>query len=1022
MWFLLGLTLSLISPPCAAEDSSRSDWTQALSTLRATPHDLDLRPELYDGPLRTDTVEKVLKDPVSAEAALSSWDERISSSKKSSELIDLGSSLLGFPAQPIGKTAALPCPGWPASLNSALAPVIASLVSAQRKTLGAASFMTEPDRQAALELVKNAVLNEDFMRPPDGAYSHLSSFEIAPIIEAASDLTGNIDGAISQLMKFNVTEFKETRRCPLPGGDFVVLDAGDRDVAPAELENASLLLNPAGQKRYQGSVAAAGPGQVRVLIDLGHPQFNGPTGPTLGSGVFGIGLAYLLNLSSGTKISAGDISLGAGLFGVGGAFLRGDALEISSTRFGQGAAAFGVGALSVKGDGLHLEARFSSQGFGFTRGAGLLKVKGAGASLRGGLYYADPHEPVAFNSFCQGVGVGPRAFAGGGLGLAHVEGVSASLESGYFSQGAGYWHGFGALFLDGDGGRLKARRYSQGAGIHSAAGALVVNGSFNRTTTWGVGPGYGWDDGAGFFFARGGDNLFQADWATGRSELNSATLVRLAGDRNRLYLPGLGTGTFRRAGPSYAAALVSGKDNRLLIAGLSTGAAAGPAFMPSPWGVVTDTGSLRVEPHVDYETPNWPAADREAESKREHELLRTAAAALSGKPGPDLIKAELFAAAAAGFDMETMGNGALGLLGLEPAQAADLVTAADPDRFDESLWLRLAAAGLGEPAATAAEASLSKEKGRRKALLLDLLRYGPARVGVPAAQKALDDPDARVRRLGASVLGTLLGEQGGDEPGRLRQLDASLGWLDSDRRSTVTLVGAMGLVRLPDLLSYLSLGATAPGAQRWALLKISGNPFDTVSNETVVAYGVVLAQNPARRAALARELSEARASQRAAAQALLKLLSDSDPWVRATALTALGQLASEADQLAKGLDDPNAVVREAAASALGRLGRAGLPGLEKALGSALWERRAAAVAGLAQSPENEAIKLLRKAFEDPDERVRMAAVAAPAAFQTLLAPLKKDLLPDLDRLVKTDSSAAVKTSASVMRAAIAPAP
>ena len=54
----------------------------------------------------------------------------------------------------------------------------------------------------------------------------------------------------------------------------------------------------------------------------------------------------------------------------------------------------------------------------------------------------DPHEAVGATSFCQGVGLGPRAFAGR-RGAASVDGNGLDLRASYMAQGMGYWRALG---------------------------------------------------------------------------------------------------------------------------------------------------------------------------------------------------------------------------------------------------------------------------------------------------------------------------------------------------------------------------------------------------------------------------------------------------------------------------------------------------------------------------------------------------------------------------------------------------
>src|SRR5581483_11458762 len=76
----------------------------------------------------------------------------------------------------------------------------------------------------------------------------------------------------------------------------------------------------------------------------------------------------------------------------------------------------------------------SGQGYAFTRGVGMFLHRGDHSEIKGGLVQPDPREPNGSVSLCQGVGFGPRAYAGGGVGLAVAAGSHITVHGSYFSQ------------------------------------------------------------------------------------------------------------------------------------------------------------------------------------------------------------------------------------------------------------------------------------------------------------------------------------------------------------------------------------------------------------------------------------------------------------------------------------------------------------------------------------------------------------------------------------------------------------
>ena len=92
---------------------------------------------------------------------------------------------------------------------------------------------------------------------------------------------------------------------------------------------------------------------------------------------------------------------------------------------------------------------------------------------------------------CQGVAFGNRAYAGGGVGIALINGNNNLIKGSYFSQGSGYFHALGIFRVRGNGNVMQARRYDLGSGVHYAFGHFQLFGDHNRVLNWGVGPATG---------------------------------------------------------------------------------------------------------------------------------------------------------------------------------------------------------------------------------------------------------------------------------------------------------------------------------------------------------------------------------------------------------------------------------------------------------------------------------------------------------------------------------------------------
>ncbi|MBI2362668.1 MAG: hypothetical protein HYV15_04730, partial [Elusimicrobia bacterium] len=519
--------------------------------------------------------------------------------------------------------------------------------------------------------------------------------------------------------------FSGLLRWESPSGAVVLAGGAERQFAEMDLDGAAVVVNLAARTRYASPPAGAGPGEVRLVIDM-SPEiaFEAPRGGA-GSGAFGIGL--FLAPSGGTKsIHLEDGALGSGLFGAGGALVAGP-LAADAGRFAMGAGAFGVGAFVVPGGPARLSADLASQGYGFTGGGGLFALRADGASVECGLRRPDAREAKAFLSLCQGVGYGPRAFAAGGAGAALVQGSSSSFRAGYMAQGMGYWHG---------------------------VGRMLVEGGRNMTRAWGVGPGFGWDYGVGWLAVRGDANASASEWASARGDINGHGFVAVSGDRNLMSLAGAAAGAMRRNAPSYGLAAAEGAGNRL------------KAPDPDAWGA---QGGFETDASLSAPEAHWP--DPERESFAEDDARRVLKAVLLSEPLParERLKAWLEVLADPGLESRvplTLAERILSDAEEAPALLPALVTA---ERFDELVWARLLLSGAGWRGARAAAAEVGAAKGERRSVLAGLLSV----FGADAAQAArglLGDPDWRVRRAAALSLGRLLSREAGEEPGRLTLL------------------------------------------------------------------------------------------------------------------------------------------------------------------------------------------------------------------------------------------------------------
>ncbi len=450
--FVLALLL-----PSVAMSASETPLIDALEGVRAERRDLAIRPERWDTQFRLATVGALLRDPLSIPQTAADQERLLSEATQSSMYVELAAQWLSLP---LNKAPLPPSSGDP------IVDLEQAIRRAQALLNQSVDSVRPEDRATILAGWKAILSNHEETTPLEHIVPLSASFDQGPLFQAAYDLMRTIDRAIPFLQK-----------------------------SSRAVDQNGLVIRYGRHHTYKESVAAAGEKQIRIVIDFAENiTIDSQSDGAAGSGAFGIGLLYCPNASGVKTLHTGYFSQGSGVFGVGGFFVQSSSGTFVAESGSQGASAFGLGMFTSRAAGPSLyQARFAAQGFGTTRGVGVFIHRGDGAQISGGLVETDSRDALAFSSLCQGVGYGPRAFAAGGIGLALVQGNHNRIESSYFSQGAGYWHGFGGFYLLGNENHLQGRRYTHGAGIHTAAGSLLIRGDRNNLETWGVGPAYGWD-------------------------------------------------------------------------------------------------------------------------------------------------------------------------------------------------------------------------------------------------------------------------------------------------------------------------------------------------------------------------------------------------------------------------------------------------------------------------------------------------------------------------------------------------
>jgi hypothetical protein len=297
---------------------------------------------------------------------------------------------------------------------------------------------------------------------------------------------------------------------------------------------------------FYGAGAAATPQNglaFSVLVDFeGNDRYSSSDQGAQGAGILGVGL--LAELGGNDTYIAQGLAQGSGIAGVGILLDVGGGDGYQAKELAQGGELFGIGMVIDRGpEADSYRATKMAQGFGGPGGAGFLFDEGGDDR-----YFASGEDPSSygenvgtFDGRAQGCGTGIRCHAdwtmsrSGGLGILIDGQGDDRYEAGTFSQGGGYFFGWG-LLLDGGQGNddYLGTRYAQGFAAHSAIGYFEDEGGNDRYRSQvGVIAGAAWDLSAVAFVDRGGDDVYEGGFfSLGASAHNGFCLFMELGGKD----------------------------------------------------------------------------------------------------------------------------------------------------------------------------------------------------------------------------------------------------------------------------------------------------------------------------------------------------------------------------------------------------------------------------------------------------------------------------------------------------------
>lgn len=430
----------------------------------------------------------------------------------------------------------------------------------ERDSLGAVAHRVEQARQAVQEAEKplsaaertelrgllyaqstgELQLGHRFARPKQGRRTTdlLEKLDRRQLLAAAAALSTLADARLlDELVKLPAlgqgavpgVKGEVLRRVETPAGLIVVGGPGANEYHLDDIPNLCAVIDVGGDDTFVDGITTE-KRPVLVLIDLaGNDTYRGSKPGIQGGAILGASL--LVDRGGDDSYTAGDVAQGSALGGVGLLVDLAGNDRYRGDRRVQGQAVGGVGILLDRAGDDKYRGALLAQGVGGPLGFGML-VDAAGRDhyFAGGKYPGGYDDSPGFGGWSQGVGVGPRGVANGGIGVLLDGGGDDVYEADYFSHGGGYWFAVGlARDFGGNDQRLGATRENFDGSQRTVP----------RFLRWGV--GYGCHYAAGLIFDDDGDDLYHADFAgvAFAWDIALAAICDLAGN-DRYLVPGSG--------------------------------------------------------------------------------------------------------------------------------------------------------------------------------------------------------------------------------------------------------------------------------------------------------------------------------------------------------------------------------------------------------------------------------------------------------------------------------------------------
>ena len=276
----------------------------------------------------------------------------------------------------------------------------------------------------------------------------------------------------------------------------------------------AFLIDMGGDDLYRNNAGAA-PNQkmpLSFVIDFsGNDTYASTDKISQGSGYMGLGL--LIDEEGDDEYWATRLSQGVGYLGIGILWDQEGNDQYHGQEFHQGFGIWGLGVLLDQNGDDQYDATLYSQGVGSAKGIGLLlDAEGDDQYVATGKFKSSYGSRGIYTGHSQGFGIGIRQYSSGGIGVLLDRQGRDQFRAGNFSQGGGYYFGWGILKNGGNENDLYiGSRYAQGFMAHSALGTLIDDGGDDvYKTNVGAAQSAAWDLGVAALYDKAGNDTYDA--------------------------------------------------------------------------------------------------------------------------------------------------------------------------------------------------------------------------------------------------------------------------------------------------------------------------------------------------------------------------------------------------------------------------------------------------------------------------------------------------------------------------------